>query len=229
MMAEESSGAPLIGLDAIAIDTETTGLEAGKAWIVEIAGVRLVDGLDAAASLQRRVRPPVSIPAVATRVHGIDDAAVSCSPTFAEVWPDFSAFIGGSVIIGHTLGFDLAVIERELKRAEMAWTRPRTLDTRLLAEVAAPDLPDYSLDAVAAWLGIKPIHRHTAMGDAVTTAQVFEALLPLLRQRGIRTLADAERASRALTHVLTDQHHAGWVEPVRPPGRLSPSEQPPRI
>ena len=178
-MAEESSGAPLVALDAIAIDTETTGLEPGKAWIVEIAAVRLAGGhLDAAASLQSRVRPPIPIPAVATHVHGIDDAAVSRAPTFADVWPEVSAFIGGSVVIGHAVGFDLAVIEQELKRAGIAWTRPRTLDTRLLAEVAAPDLADYSLDAVAAWLGVEPADRHSAKGDAATTAQVFGALLP---------------------------------------------------
>src|SRR6266511_4569855 len=75
-MAGLSSTTPLVALDAVVIDTETTGLDPRRAWIVEVAGVRLVAGrLDTAATLQSRVRPPVPIPAVATSVHGIDDAA----------------------------------------------------------------------------------------------------------------------------------------------------------
>jgi DNA polymerase-3 subunit epsilon/CBS domain-containing protein len=57
-----------------------------------------------------------------------------------DVWPRFSAFLGGSVLIGHTVGFDLAVLKRECELAGLPWSRPRTLDIRLLAEIAAPDL-----------------------------------------------------------------------------------------
>ena len=43
-MAEESGATPLIALDAVAIDTETTSLDPRQAWVVEIAGIRLVGG-----------------------------------------------------------------------------------------------------------------------------------------------------------------------------------------
>ena len=71
---------------------------------------------------------------------------------------------------------------------------------------------------MAAWLGIDAAHRHSALGDAVTAAGIFIALLPKLRERGIRTLAEAERTCRTLGNVLDQQHRAGWVEPVRTPG-----------
>lgn len=213
----ESSAAPLVALDAVAIDTETTGLDPRRAWVVEIGAVRIAAGVvEAAASMQRRVRPPVAIPAAATKVHGIDDAAVAGAPTFTEVWPQFSAFIGAGVLIGHAVGFDLAVLEREATRANMPWAQPRTLDTRLLAQFAEPNLPDYSLETTAAWLGVEHGDRHSAPGDAETAARIFIALVPKLRARGIRTLAEAEAACRALTQALTEQHHAGWAPPVRP-------------
>ena len=212
-MAKGSGVTPLIAVDAVAIDTETTSLDARQAWVVEIAAIRLAGGaLDETASLRRRVRPPQSIPPSATRVHGIDDAAVRHEAAFAEVWPEFSAFIGERVVIGHALGFDLAVIKRECERAGIALMRPRALDTRLLAEIAAPDLAGYSLDDLAGWLGVAVTDRHAALGDAATAARVFLALLPKLRDRGIRTLAEAERACRGLTDALTTQHFAGWVE-----------------
>ena len=46
-------------------------------------------------------------------------------------------------MIGHTVGFDLAVLGRECERAGLAWRQPQTLDTRLLAEIAEPALADY--------------------------------------------------------------------------------------
>ena len=80
------------------------------------------------------------------------------------------------------------MLERECERAGLLCTLPRALDTRLLAEIAAPDLADYSLDGVAAWLGIDATDRHSALGDAISAARIFIALLPKLRDRGIRTL-----------------------------------------
>jgi CBS domain-containing protein len=214
-----NSATPLLALDAVAIDTETTGLDARKARIVEIALVPIVAGrLDAAAASRRLIRPDVTIPAQATRIHGIDAAAVANAARFAHAWPELSAQIGERVVIGHAVGFDLTVLKRECERAGLPWTRPRALDTRLLAEVAAPDLAGYSLENVAAWLDIEITDRHSALGDALAAASAFLALLPRLRECRIRTLAEAERACNALTDALEKQHRAGWVEQTSGPG-----------
>ena len=219
-MAGRRSVIPLIALDAVVIDTETTGLDPRKAWIVEIAAVRLVAGrLQSKPAFRRLLHPGQPIPKPAISIHGIDDAMVAGAPVFADVWPELSSYIGGAVVIGHALGFDLAVLKRECERAGIDWVRPRTLDTRLLAEVAEPDLAGYSLDNLAAWLGVEITDRHSALGDALACARIFLALLPKLREGGIRTLAEAERACRALTDVLNQQHRAGWVEAVEAPSR----------
>ncbi len=219
-MAWENSATPLIALDAVVLDAETTGLDPRTAWIVELAAVRFVGGrLETAGAFRRLVRPGAPIPSAATRIHGIDDAAVANASAFADVWPDFAAYLGGAVVIGHTVGFDLAVLKRECERAGIAWRRPRMLDTRLLAEVAEPELAGYSLEDLASWLGVETAERHSALGDATASARIFLALLPKLRAGGIRTLAEAERACRALTDVLEQQHRAGWVEAVGPAGR----------
>ena len=122
-------------------------------------------------------------------------------------------------MIGHTVGFDLAVLKRECDLAGLPWMRPRTLDTRLLAQIAAPELAGYALEKLAAWLGVDVTDRHSALGDAMTTARVFLALVPKLRDHGIRTIAEAERACLALTSVLDDQARSGWIEAVEAPAR----------
>lgn len=204
---------PLIALDAAVLDTETTGLDPSKARIVEIAAVRLVTGrIDPDQTFRRLVRPDIPIPLTASAVHRIDDAAVADAPAFAEVWPQARAFLGGIVLIGHSLGFDLAVIKRECERAGLTFIMPPSLDTQLLAQAIAPNLAGYSIEQLAVWLDVEVTERHSAPGDAMVTARIFEALIPRLRDRGIRTLGEATQACRALTAALDNQHRAGWLE-----------------
>ena len=127
------------------------------------------------------------------------------------------AAISNAILIGHTLGFDLAVLKRECERAGLPWVAPRTLDTRLLSQVAEPHLAGFTLEHLASWLGVTIDGRHSALADAVMTGKIFLALLPKLREGNIRTLAEAEQACLALTGVLDDQHRAGWEEVVAPP------------
>ena len=90
-MDRTNGGAPLLSLDAVVIDTETTGLDPRKARVIELAGVRLAGGkLAGDGSFRQLLRPGgETIPAETTRIHGIDDAMVAQSPLFADVWPDF--------------------------------------------------------------------------------------------------------------------------------------------
>lgn len=211
---------PLIALNAVVLDTETTGLDPRDAWIVEIGAVRLNKGrIDPADTFRRLVRPGVPIPPASTAIHHIDDMKVAAAPGFEKVWPELLTYMSNSVLIGHTLGFDLAVFKRECERAGLPFHKPRTLDTRLLAEVAEPDLAGYTLEGLANWLGVGVSERHAALGDALTTARVFTALVPKLREGGIRTLGEAMQACRALTDVLDEQHRAGWVDALHEPSR----------
>ena len=212
-MVAGRSATPLISLDAVVLDTETTGLDPRSARIVELAAVRLSGGrLEESRHLRRLVRPDVSIPDAATRIHGIDDKAVATAPVFLSAWLGFSGFLGGAVIIGHSAGFDLAVIRHECDRAGIGWSAPPTLDTGLLAQVIQPSPVSHSLESLAAWLGVEMGPRHSALGDAITTGRIFCALVPRLRDRGIRTLAEATHACRQLSATLEGQYRAGWGE-----------------
>ena len=217
-MATTGNATPLIALDAVVLDTETTGLEPSKARIIEIGTVPLKGGRLAESAGQRQlVNPGMEIPEATTRIHKIDDAMVADAPAFAAVWPDLASAMSGTILIGHTLGFDLAVLKRECERAGLPWNAPRTLDTRLLAQVAEPHLGGYTLEHLASWLGVTVEARHSALGDAILTAKIYLALLPKLRAGNIRTLAEAEKACLALTGVLDEQHRAGWEEAVAAP------------
>jgi DNA polymerase-3 subunit epsilon/CBS domain-containing protein len=220
-----SNATPLVALDALLLDTETTGLDPAKARLIEIGMVRLRGGRFEQ-DFRRLVHPGERIPPAVTAVHGIDDAAVANAPAFAELADELGQYFADTVVIGHSLGFDFAVLRNEFGRAGRPWTPPRALDIRLLAELTQPNLPDYSLDQLAVWLDLSPQGRHSALGDAMAAGRVFLALVPKLREVGIRTLAEAERASASLTHVLDAHGRAGWERPVTAPRPPAPEDQP---
>jgi CBS domain-containing protein len=217
-MKPVTGATPLTALEAVAIDSETTGLDPTSARVVQL-GARIVQvgKIDSAAIFDRLVKPDIAIPPNASSIHGIDDTTVGGAPGFEEAWPEFLRFCGGRVTVGHSIGFDLAVFQHETVRHRLAFERPRSLCVRLLASVANPALPDYSLEMIASWLGLTIAGRHSALGDATAAAEIFVALLPRLAERGIRTLAEAERASLGQTGELERHYRAGWSEPVSRP------------
>jgi DNA polymerase-3 subunit epsilon/CBS domain-containing protein len=198
-MPTSSHSTPLIALEAVVLDTETTGLDARVARLVQIGALRLRGGsLVPEVRFESLVNPGRPIPQSAITVHGITDAMVTEAPHFAAIAPTLEAFIGTAIIIGHTIQYDLAILAREYGLAGRTASPFRALDVRTLAQLAAPTLADHGLERLCEWLSITIVGRHSAIGDARAAGEVFLALVPLLRAKGIRTLAEAEAASRAL-------------------------------
>ncbi len=217
------SALPLALVPAVVMDTETTGLDTASDRIVEIAAVRITDGCaDPASAFQELVNPGIAIPASSTAIHTITDADVADADGIANVIPRFSRWTGNAVVIGYSIGFDLAVLKAEHLRHGLRWNAPRSLDVRHLVELVAEDLPEQSLDTAAAWLGVPVTDRHRALGDAIVTLNVFQALLPKLKQRGVVTLAQAERACLEHASRRHGEARAGWHDVVDP-GRTAPS------
>ncbi len=205
---------PLFALEAVVLDTETTGLDPRAARVVEVGAVAIRNGaVDDREVFESFVSGGQPIPGGATAIHGIKDSDLVGSPSFASALADLVAFIGDRPVIGHSVGFDLAVMRRECALAGIAFPSWPILDTRLLAQIAAPSLAEYSLDGLAAWLRTPVQNRHRALSDATATAHIFLGLVPHLRDQGIRTVGEAEAACRTLTRALEDYHRAGWVEP----------------
>ena len=188
--------APLTSLVYTAFDTETTGLDpAGGDEIISIGALRILNGrilggetFDQLIDTTRRIDPE------ALKIHGIGPEVLRGQPTIDRVLPRFHAFCEGTVLLGHNAAFDLRFLQIKEERLGVHFRQP-VLDTLLLAGVLHDDLDDNRLEAIAHRLGIEVIGRHTALGDARVTADVYLKMVPLLAVRGIRTLGDAQRAS----------------------------------
>lgn len=187
---------PLRRLTCVAFDTETTGLDpvAGDE-IVQIGAVRIVNGkLIREELIDQLIDPQRTIPEESSAIHGITEQMVAGRPTIDQVLPHFRQFVEGAVLVAHNAAFDMRCLQLKEARTGVKFDNP-VLDTLLLSSILHPNQESHSLDEIAARLNLTNIGRHTALGDAIVTAEVLLKMIPLLEARGIVTLNDALKAS----------------------------------
>ncbi|SFE73891.1 3'-5' exonuclease [Roseivivax sediminis] len=201
---DDIAQAPLSALTYCVFDTETTGLLPHRDDVVQIGAVRVVNGrIVPGERFETLVDPGRPIPEAATRVHGISDHMVAGAPDMLRASRDFHGFATGAVIVAHNAPFDMAFLHRHAPAAGVTWDHP-ILDTVLLSAILFGTTETHTLDALAERLGIDvpAAGRHTAMGDAAVTAQVFLRMRAMLEGRGVTTfgalLAETRRHGRLL-------------------------------
>jgi len=187
---------PLTDLAYTVIDTETTGLNPAEGdEIIAIGAVRIVNGrLLRGETFESLVDPQRHLGEASIAVHGITPEMLAGQPTIDEVLPRFHRFAEETVLVGHNAAFDMRFLQLKEARTGVRFDQP-VLDTLLLSAVVHPAQPSHGLEEIASRLSVDVVGRHTALGDAVTAAGVFLRLLPLLAERGIRTLGEARVAA----------------------------------
>ncbi|MES0825335.1 3'-5' exonuclease [Ruegeria sp. SCP11] len=190
----------------VVFDTETTGLLPHKDEVVQIGAVRVVNGrIVEGERLNMLVNPGIPIPPASTKVHKISDHMVQGAPDIGEAGRTFHQFARDAVIVAHNAPFDMAFLRRHAKRMSVDWDHP-ILDTVLLSAVLFGASDKHTLDALCDRLEITIPHelRHTALGDAVATAQALVKMLPMLRARGMATFGAVIEATRQHGRLLED-------------------------
>ncbi len=219
---------PLAVLPAVSLDLETTGLDVRNDRAVQVGAVVLQGAaILETPRLDRLINPGVPIPEAVSRIHGLNDADVAHAPPFAGIVESLLDILAGRVVIGHHVAFDLAVLRHEAARAGVPWRDPPMIDVAILAGILEPTLPDLGLETVTNHLGVEIKGRHSAIGDALATAQVYAQLLPRLRQRDIRTLGEAQALIARREDLHLKQAEAGWH--AIPGEAVAAAEEGPRI
>jgi DNA polymerase-3 subunit epsilon/ATP-dependent DNA helicase DinG len=156
----------------VALDLETTGLDAGRDTIIEIGAVRFQHDqiLDTFTTL---VNPRRQIPPRITHITGIRNTDVVDAPVLQEVLPELLAFVGNdtSAIIAHNAPFDIGF----MRSAGVNFHRPAH-DTWELSSILLSGMGSYSLGELSHQLGIKLVDAHRALDDALATAKLYAQL-----------------------------------------------------
>jgi len=198
-LEQDIANRPLDELTYTVFDTETTGLHPSNGdAIIELGAIRIVHGrILNKETFEQLIDPQRPIPPSSTAIHGIKPEDVQGQPTIENVLPLFHAFCKDTVLVAHNADFDLQCLSMKAPSAGVSFDHP-VLDTLLLSAIVHPFQDRHGLEQIAMRLGLEPVNRHRALGDARLTAQILNRLIPLLQAKNILTLHDAVRASQAI-------------------------------
>ena len=160
----------------VVIDIETTGLDVKQDEIIEIAAVRVQDGvvIDTFCELvsaHRRITRMIS------KMTGItDDMLVQQGKPLDTVMPQLFRFVSSDIIVGYNISFDMKFLNRALFIVNGEVFKNREIDVLRLAKKYLKGLKTYKLSSVCEILAIDYNTIHRAAEDAALCDEVFRKL-----------------------------------------------------
>lgn len=177
-------GVPLEELRFVVFDTETTGFYPKKGdALLSIGAVVLEKGQIGKQTFHRFINPHRPVPRVVTELTGITQEQADQGEQAVVVIKDFLDFAGNCVLVGHSVDFDICFLNHTLRQLGCRRLNHPAIDTYWLARAVYPAYKDLSLDGLLNLYQLEPVGRHTALGDALLTAQVFIRLMAKLNKQ----------------------------------------------
>jgi DNA polymerase III subunit epsilon len=193
-------GTPLSEVTFVVLDVETTGGSPATASLTEVAAARYRGG-EMLGTYQTFVRPDERIPPFITALTGISDAMVADAPTTGAMLPSFLEFLGGAVIVGHNVRFDLSFLDHALIATGRERLQNATVDTLALARRLIRDMvPNCKLGTLAEVLRLPHRPSHRALTDVLATGDLLHALLERAGSFGILGLEELLDLPRLIGH-----------------------------
>ncbi|AVV83213.1 3'-5' exonuclease [Shewanella putrefaciens] len=171
MTADFLAKHPFIPIQFIALDAETTGLEAGIDKIIEIAAIKFDLLSNDHPVFEALINPNVKVSRKITSITGITNKMLVDQETFADLAQDLKQFIGDLPIVAYNAKFDKGFLDAEF--ANVGILLNNHYHCALNLAKAAFNLPNYKLTTVAEHCAIALEDAHRAKADAIAAGRVF--------------------------------------------------------
>lgn len=162
------------------IDFETTGFNArGRDRAVELAIVLLDRHLEVESVFSTLINPGRDLGA--THIHKIHASWVLEAPPFSDLAQYIHSIIQNRALIAHNASFDVSFLVEETKRAglDASISDENYACTLQLSKWVIPQLGNRKLSSLLAHLGITNTQEHSALGDALATAEALKVMANL--------------------------------------------------
>ena len=161
------------------VDIETTGRDFYHDEIIEIGAIKYSCG-QAMEQFQTLVQPSIRdgvfVSEFIENLTGITNEMLSDAPLPCVAIKNFEEFLGGSVIVGYNVSFDVNFLyDCYMKHLQRPLTN-NFIDVLRIAKRLCTDLPRRDLDSVMNHFGLKVDNRHRTIGDCLAAELVYERL-----------------------------------------------------
>lgn len=158
------------------------------------------------------------------KIHGISETDVMNAPEFNEVWEKIHPLFDRQILLAHNADFDIDVLRQTLELYNLKSPAFKFICTQKLSQEAFPELQNYRLADVAAYLDINLIH-HNSLSDATAAAEIGIKAIPIYDKKHFSYGFDE------LTHYIqkkgsaikNDRYSAGFSKKSLDSGLLKPN------
>lgn len=171
----------------VVFDTETTGLDPYYDSIIEVAGIKYLDGIEVG-RFEELINPGYSISSFITDLTGINNDMLVGAREEAEVFKDFYEFVGDSLLVAHNAHFDINFVYDSLFKHHNVKFDNDFIDTMRLARRLLKHLDHHRLKDLAEYYSYEYEGAHRALFDAELTAKI----LSHLKERAIEKYGSIE-------------------------------------
>jgi len=180
------------------VDIETNGSKIDKHQIIEIAAVKVKNGV-----ITHRFESLVKCKEInehITLITGISAEDTKNAPSLKKVLNEFKIFLGDAIFIAHDVKFDYKFISQSLQKIGQAPLLNRSLCSLALAERTIESYR-YALSYLNESLNLHPdATHHRAMSDVLTTYELFILSLKNVG-KSIRYVEDLIRYSKEASRL----------------------------
>lgn len=189
------------------MDLELSGLDPRRHEIISFAAIPIEQGrIQLAGAVWGLVRPTRALSEPAIRIHGIRAADLLDAPPLQTAIEPLLRAIAGRTLVAHVARVERAFLGPALRAGGVRLRGP-IADTSVLGRLwlcerdgtVPAEMP---LGELAGALGLPAHAQHDALGDALTTAQVFIAAASHLSVERVETVRSLARAGRRLQAAL---------------------------
>lgn len=177
------------------IDIETTGLNPASDRIVSLGAVPVRGGrILAGESTYMVFNPGCEMEKESIKIHGLTPETLASAPLVEQCVDTIRQALEGRILVAHTAWVERSFLFRELPRHGIHLIRPMVDTAQLISHLPGlpliPESHEISLEYASAILGLPPYTPHHALGDAMTTAQLFVTMARLLSPGDQATVSD---------------------------------------
>lgn len=205
--------------DFTAIDVETTGLNPKTEKIIEVGAVKVRNG-KIVERFDSLVHPGRRLTERITELTGITDEMLKDAPLPEKVIPEILDFIGGDILLGHSIMFDYSFLKRAAVNLGLMKSKDNRygIDTLKIARCCLRELESRSLPFLCKYYEI-PHEAHRAEKDAEATALLYGKLVegfgktaesslfdPVQLVYQIKREAPANKAQKERLYLLVQKH-----------------------
>jgi ATP-dependent DNA helicase DinG len=163
------------GKNFVALDIETTGLDPRKAEIIELGGVKYIDGKETE-TFSRIVKPSAELPVFIKQLTGIKEGDVASGIPVKQALTELQDFIGDYPLLCHNAGFDVGFIQHHLAILGLPALINPAYDTVEISRIYLPFIRNHKLETIAAAFDLPAGRYHRALNDAQVTGSIFLAM-----------------------------------------------------